>query len=222
MSTTKYARLAGVFYLLTIAAGVFAEMVARGQLIEPDDAAATARNIIAHETLYRSGLVADLVMLAAYVAVTGLLYALFKPARPVTSIVAAFFSLTGIALLAANCLTHVAPLLLLTRTKYLAAVSTAELQALGLFSLKLHSRGYDVSGVFFGTYMLLIGVIAIQSRQLPRFIGGLMAVGGIAYLLNTLARFMAPAALPDLTAIGGVAELAFALWLIVFGVKEPT
>ena len=91
-SPRLWSRIAGVFYLITIVMGVFAEVFARGRLIVRDDAAATATNILAHETLYRLGLAADLVMLAAYIAVTLLLYVLLKPAGKSLSLAAAFFS----------------------------------------------------------------------------------------------------------------------------------
>lgn len=60
-------------YLLTIIMGVFAEVVVRGAVVVRDDAAATAMNILKHESLYRAGLAADLVMLLCYVVVTLLL-----------------------------------------------------------------------------------------------------------------------------------------------------
>jgi hypothetical protein len=56
--------------LLTIVAGVFAEVFVRGEIIVRDDPAATAANMLIHESLYRLGLAADLIMLLSYVVVT--------------------------------------------------------------------------------------------------------------------------------------------------------
>lgn len=78
-SPRPWARIAGVFYLITIIMGVFAEAFVRDALIVHDNAAATATNILAHESLYRIGLAADLIMIACYIAVTLLFYVLFKP-----------------------------------------------------------------------------------------------------------------------------------------------
>ena len=96
------ARIAGTFYLITIIMGVFAEVFVRGALVVRDDAAATATNILAHEPLYRFGLAADLIMLVSYIAVTLLFYGLFKHVARSLSLLAAFFSLVGIAVLAVN------------------------------------------------------------------------------------------------------------------------
>jgi len=172
------ARMAGGFYLLTIIAGVFAELFVRGALVVRDDAAATAANILAHEPLYRSGLAADLVMLACYAVVTLLFYELLKPAGRSLSLLAAFFSLLGLAVLAANALNHLAPLVLLGNSQHPGALETNQLQALALVSLRMHARGYAVSGVFFGFYCALIGWLVFRSGFLPRALGALMALGG--------------------------------------------
>lgn len=103
-SPRLWARIAGAFYLVTILMGVFAEVVVRGALVVRDDAAATATNILAHEPLYRLGLAADLAMIACYIAVTLLFYDLFRPVGRSLSLLAAFFSLVGLAFLAVNSL----------------------------------------------------------------------------------------------------------------------
>jgi Domain of unknown function (DUF4386) len=216
------ARIAGVFYLITIITGVFAEIFVRGALVVRDDAAATATNILAHESLYRFGLAADLIMLVCYLAVTLLFYDLFKPVSRSLSLLAAFFSLVGIAVLAVNSLNHLAPLVFLGGAQYLSAFETTELQALALMSLRMHARGYTIGGAFFGIYMLLLGYLIFRSGFLTRILGVLMAIGGLSFLTNSFAVFLLPtltAHLPDIGMLGGIAELALSLWLIVTGVN---
>jgi Domain of unknown function (DUF4386) len=216
------ARIAGALYLLTIVAGVFAEVFVRGALVVRDDAAATAANISAHESLYRLGLAADLVMLACYVAVTLLFYDLFRPAGRSLSLLAAFFSLTGIAVLSVNSLNHIAPLVFLKSSQHLSAFEPTQLQALALVSLRMHARGYTVAGVFFGAYCVLVGHLVFRSGFLPRILGALMALGGLSYLIDSFAIFLSPALaarLPDVMVLGGVAELSLCVWLMAAGVN---
>jgi hypothetical protein len=216
------ARIVGAFYLITIIMGVFAEVFVRGALVVRDDAAATATNILAHGPLYRFGLAADLVMLACYIAVTLLFYDLFKPVGRSLSLLAAFFSLIGIAVLAINSLNHLAPLIFLGGGNYLSAFETNQLQTFALMSLRMHARGYLISGVFFGIYMLMLGYLIYRSGFLPRILGALMAVGGLSFLTNSFAIFLLPtlvARLPDVGMLGGIAELALSLWLMAMGVN---
>jgi hypothetical protein len=221
-SPRLWARIAGAFYLITIIMGVFAEVFVRGALVVRDDAAATATNILAHESLYRFGLAADLIMLACYIAVTLLFYDLFKSVGRSLSLLAAFFSLVGIAVLAVNSLTHLAPLILLGNAHYLSTFETTQLQALALMSLRMHARGYSISGLFFGIYMLLLGYLIFRSGFLPRILGVLMAIGGLSNLIDSFAILLLPTLagrLPDIGMLGGIAELALSLLLIVMGVN---
>lgn len=219
-----WARAAGAFYLITIVMGVFAEVFVRGTLVVRDDAAATAANILAHDSLFRLGLVADLIMMACYITVTLLFYDLFKAVGRSLSLLAAFFSLVGIAVLAANSLNHLAPLVLIGGAQYLSAFDANQLQALALMSLKMHAQGYTVSMVFFGVYCLLIGYLVLRSGFLPRMLGVLMAAGGLSFMANSFASFLLPALaarLPDIAMLGGIAELSLCLWLMAMGVDVP-
>jgi len=217
------ARFAGLLYLGTIVAGIFAQMFARSPLVVRGDAHATAVNILAHQDLYRAGLIGDLVMLACYVGVTAIFYAMFRPAGRTLSLAAAGFSMTGIAVLAVDGFFHIAPLHLLGGAPYLQALGTDQLQALALLSLGLHGDGYDISLVFFGVYCLLLGYLAFRSRLVPRIIGVLMAVAGVCYLVGSVADLAAPALAARLPAQILVPTLlgegALALWLLIFGLR---
>lgn len=102
------ARAAGVLWLACIVTGVFG-FVAASKLIAGDDAAATAANILANESLFRLGFAADLVSGASYVGVTALLYYLLKPAGRSVSLLAAFFGLCGVAVGGVGYLIRLAP-----------------------------------------------------------------------------------------------------------------
>ncbi len=71
--------------------------------------------------------------------------------------------------------------------------------------------------VFFGVYCLIIGSLIIRSTFLPRFLGGLMLLGGIGWL-----TFVSPALVHTLfpynLAPGIIAETTLTLWLLVKGV----
>lgn len=219
----RMARLAGLFYLITSLAGGFAEIGVRGKVVVSGDAAATARNILASEGLYRLGFAADVVAGAAYLVVTLLLYELLKPVNRSLSLLAAFFSLVGIAIGGVAALGHVAPLLLLKGAHYLAPYNVDQLQAMALLALKLHNQAYLIALVFFGFYEALLGYLIFRSTFLPRTLGVLIGLAGLAFLTNSFAIFLWPA-LPDvlnlvLLALDGIGEISLTLWLLVMGVN---
>ncbi len=215
----RYARLAGLAYLGTIVCGVYAEVFVRGGLYVRGDAAATAEAIFAFEPLFRLGLIADLAMLACYIVVTILLYGLFQRVSSRTSAIAAAFSLIGIAVLA--CDTLLLATILRTGDLALPAPSITETAYL---LLQVHGDGYKVSLVFFGVYCLLLGWLIWFDGVLPKVVGVIVAAAGACNVINSLAWLGAPewaARLPQyFTMPTLLGELALALWLLVFGMRE--
>jgi Domain of unknown function (DUF4386) len=211
------ARIAGVFYLLVILTALFAE-VSRDRLVVPDDAAATATNILAHAPLLRLGFASDLIATACYIVVTAIFYGLFKPVNRSVSLLAAFFSLVGCALGAASCLFHLAPLAVLGGPQYLSAFTVEQLQALALMFLKLRVQTANIGIIFFGFYCLLIGYLIFRSTFLPRILGAGMAFAGLGWL-TFLSPPLANYLFPYILAPGALGEGALTLWLLVMGVN---
>ena len=141
------------------------------------------------------------------------------------SLLAAFFSLVGCAIGGVIALGHLAPVLLLGGADYLKAFDPHQLQALALLSLKLHGYGEDVAIVFFGLYCPLLGYLIFRSGYLPKFLGILLAIGGLCYIINSFADFISPtfsAMIPAYILLPpGIAELSLCLWLIAAGVNVP-
>src|ERR1700691_6784143 len=152
------ARIAGVIYLLYFLMAILGEFFMRGLVVD-GDAAATANNILAHQPLFRLGLATALIATACYIAVTALFYDLLKPVNRSLSLIAAFFSLVGCAILALASLFQVAPLVVLGGGQYLSVFGVGQLQALAYLFLELYGLGVNICFVFFGVYCLLIGYL---------------------------------------------------------------
>jgi hypothetical protein len=219
LSPRRYARICGLLYLYIIAAGTFAELFVRSRLVVSADAAATARNILADESLFRLGFSAELLHLACDVAVAMILYALLRPVDRNVALLAAFMRLACDVILAISSLSHFAALRLLGDADYLQTFRPDQLHTLALLAMKLHGDGYAISLVFFGFACLALGYLIFRSSYLPRTLGVLLAIAGAGYLINSFAHFLNPALaarLFDAVFIPiFVAELSLALWLLV-------
>ena len=213
------ARIAGVFYLLTTLTRMFVEIFVRNRLVVPDNAAATAANILAHEPLWRWGFADDIIAFASYIALTALLYELFKPVNRSLSLIAAFFSLVACVVQAISSLFHLAPLFLLGGAPYLSVFTKEQLQALALVFLRLRAAAYHSIGlVFFGLYCLLVGILILRSTFLPRILGALMVLAGLSYVL-----FLSPPLVgslqPYILIFPAVGQISLTLWLLAIGVN---
>lgn len=213
------ARIAGFLYLVIIVAGAVGYSM-HSRLFVWDDAAATAANILASEPLWRLSFAAMLVMLACDVAVAAIFYFLFEPVNRTLSLVACAFRLVLVAIVGVALLGRYAPLLLLKDTAS-AAFDADQLQAMALLSIQMFERGFEVALVFFGFHCLAIGWLIYRSSFLPRFLGGLLVLAGVCYLISTFRSLVFPGvAVPfDLQILSYVAEMVLCLWLLVGGVN---
>ncbi|HEV8383988.1 MAG TPA: DUF4386 domain-containing protein [Candidatus Acidoferrales bacterium] len=222
-SPRRKARIAGGLWLMVIVAGMSA-FVIRSPLIVRGDAAATASNILASESLFRLAFAADLIAGVCYLGVTVLLYVLLKPVSRSVSLLAAFFGLAGVAIGSATSLTQLASLVLLGGGQYASAFTTSQLQAMAQASLRLYAQGFNMAMVFFGFQCLLIGCLIARSTFLPRILGVLLAIGGSSYIISSFATFLSPAIGARLTPLivpaALVGEGSLTLWLLVKGVNE--
>src|SRR5438874_7150998 len=96
------ARIAGVLYLIIIVTAGFAEGFVRDKLVVGSDAAATANNLLTHELLYRAAGAADLINLVCDTVLALLFYELLKPVSRSLALLAAFFRLVHVAILAVS------------------------------------------------------------------------------------------------------------------------
>jgi hypothetical protein len=211
------ARMAGGWWLLYVSLAGLADFARRG-LIVSGEAAATATNILAHEPLFRLGFAADILAIACYVVMTALFYDLFKPVNRTVSLLAALFSLVGCTIQGFACLFQLAPLVVLGGTQHASVFPVEQLQALAYLFLKLYSQAYSIALVFFALFSLLIGYLIFKSTFLPRILGVLMAVAGMAWLTFLVPSFGAKYLHPYLL-IAGSGEGLLILWLLVMGVN---
>ncbi|MDQ4106550.1 MAG: DUF4386 domain-containing protein, partial [Actinomycetota bacterium] len=219
-----------------VVVGVFGELFVRGRLIVPGDAAATANNILDSETLFRVGLVGELLGYASSSALAIILYVLLKPVSRNLALLVAFLTITSNAVFGLNGLFHLAAVIVLGGAgpsdrgpnpfpEYLEAFDSQQLQALAYLLLRLHGYGFAIGLIFFGFAIVLLGHLIYRSGYLPRIIGVLLVIGGLGYLTNSFAQILAPALaanlLPWVLLPAFLGELGLALWLTVKGVNVP-
>jgi len=223
-SPQRYARIGGILYLFIIVAALFGEVFVRGRLIVWGDPAATANNILGSETLFRVGLAGEMLTCVCDVALAMILYVLLKPVNRNLALLAAFNRVTFVAVYAASKLFLIAAAVVLGGDGYLKAFDPQQLQALSYLSLRMHGLGYGVSLLFFGVCCVLFGHLIRKSGYLPRILGVLLVIGGVGYVLFSLAQMVAPAfasrvLFPWIMLPAFPAELGLALWLVVKGVN---
>ena len=224
ISNKNLARIAGLFYLIVIATGLFAELFVRQAFKASGDAFTTASNIQSSEMLFRLGVVADIVNFICGLPCVLIIYFLFKRINKFLLQLALIFVIIQTAIIAVNLLNQASPLLILGKNEYLKSFQPNQLAALTQLSLNIQGVGYAIGLVFFGFYCLLVGYVLYKSKMVPKLIGILYIISGIGYLINSFTMLLSKgfenpifiyAAIPIF-----IGELSFCLWLLIKGIDN--
>ncbi len=220
MNVQRYARIAGVLFLISLVAGGFGEAYAPAKLISAHDAAATVANITNFNSLYRLGFAAFLIESLCDTTLAVIFYALLKPVNKELSLLAALFGLVGTALFAFAELFYFAPLLIIAGSAdYLKTFTPDQLNSLVLLSLKFYGFAGMIFTAYYGMCWLVRSYLILCSGYLPKFLAVLLAIGGIGFVVRNFALILAPAYASDVLLMllmpGG---LVMTGWLLVKGV----
>ncbi len=218
-SAQRYARIAGVLFLLSIIAGGFGEAYVPSKLIVSDDATATAENLRNSDLLFRAGFASYLVEAVSDIGLSLVLYVLLKPVHKNLALLAAFFGLVSTAVFACAELFHFAALLFIGNADYLRTFSADQLNTLMLLSLKFYGYGGGIFMVFYGVASVLRGYLIFRSGYLPKFLGALLLLAGLGFIIKNFLLVLAPRYASDFFLLPMLlAVVSLAAWLLVRGV----
>lgn len=211
----RTARTTGLFYLGMCVTAVFGYLTIRGQIFNPDDAAATLNHLIERETLARLGIAMELGT-ATFMALTGLwFYRLFRS-------VDAFMAVAVMVLGAFNVLglfgstAFLATALNVALDPSLSGAATTQLMYV------VSGNFWEVATVFAGLWLIPMGLLVLRSRWMPRLMGWLLITGGVGYVLRAFIVYLAPdaASIADVLVWPTVSEFWMTGYLLVKGVRR--
>jgi len=221
LSQRKVARMAGFLYLVYIVTFAFSSFV-QGKPIAGDDAAATARNILASEWLFRIGFMSEVVAALFFLLTAWALYVLLKPVNKDFALLFLLVNLAGVAIESVLTLIHFAALPLLSGADYLKVFKADQLQALAMYFLNLGGSGNMVTVLFYGVWLFPLGYLVFRSGFLPRILGILLVFDGLCLLICFFQLCLFPGhekMTYPLYPVMFIAEFGFALWLLIKGVR---
>jgi hypothetical protein len=194
------------------------------KLIVDGNAAATANNISASETLFRLGIAGELIGQAGFIFVALALYELLKGVNRRHASLMVTLIVVSIPIAFLNELNSIAALVLVRGADFLSIFEKPQRDALAMLFLHLHNHGFGVAEIFWGLWLFPLGLLVYKSRFLPRFLGVWLAIGGFANVILSLTGILLPQYQDKVFTYSQPAtlgELVFMLWLIIKGARPP-
>jgi hypothetical protein len=223
--TNKAARIAGAIYLSMVITAPFSLIYVPEKLIVRGNAATTAENILAHETMFRLSIFGDLIGQVIFICLAIALYRLLSAVNKTWAGLMVAFVLVSAAVGFLDTLNNIAALVLFRGGEFLTVFDKAQRDALGMLFIRLHSQGILIDEIFWGLWLFPFGLLVFRSGFLPRFLGVWLMINCFGYVaLSATALFF-----PDYYEAAFkwaqpvlFGEMAIMLWLLIKGAKVPT
>ena len=218
----RVARWAGGLYLAYVLANVLASLTGH---IGLSDTQTLARTIADDEPMFRVGLVAALASGLLFVTTAWALYVLLRPVDAAAALLLLVLNAVGVAIQCASYLPLLAVLAQGDANQTLTGLTGAQLESLATLSITTYQVGFVTAQLFFSAWLFPLGWLVLRSGFLPRALGWLLLLDGVAVLVWFLQTLLAPdhtAISYPMWVIGFVAEVGLALWLLVRGAHPRT
>lgn len=207
------ARLAGAIYLAVVLAGLFCLMWVPAQVPLLDGGPALLARIRAQETLFRSGMAGFVVMQVAFAMLALTLHRLLAHAGALAASMMVALALLSVPLGLVALQGRIALVGLVD-----APLSSGELDLAVRHALDTWRHGLVLAQLFWGLWLLPLGVLVWRSRLAPRLLAACLVAGGLGYTVQVFAALVwpdAPAWLSTLSTPAAVGEIGLCLWLLI-------
>jgi len=222
-SRKKQARIAGWLYLMLLPTGIYSLIYVPSTLIVSGDAAATIQNIGASELLYRSGIYVGLLSSLIYLFVALALYRLLKGVSEKQATLMVAFVVLSVAASLANTFNQLAVLIILDKPDFLSAFNPAQLEGVAYLFVRLQSHGIQIIQIFWGLWLIPMGVLVYRSGFIPKLIGVSLWLAAAGYLMSNFLFVLLPqhqaAFSPIITGLE-MLELPIIFWLVIVGTRS--
>ena len=222
-SLKKTARLAGLLYLFLIITGVYIIMYVPSKIMAEGDAVTTAKNILSNEFLFRTGIIGDIISNTIFVFLALALYRLFKEvnghqAKLMVALV--IVQIPAVFIMEAFNITS----LMLFKGEILKTFELTQRQDLAMLFFKINDYGSLALETFWGLWLIPFGQLVYKSGFIPRILGILLIIAGIAYMIDSFISLLFPSYTilvnqPTLLIVA-IGEISIMLWLLIKGVKN--
>src|SRR5438105_4387695 len=189
----KAARIAGAIYLSMVLVAPFSMLYVPGKLIVRGNAAATAGNILAHETMFRLSIFGDLIGHVIFICLAIALYRLLSGVNKTWAGLMVAFVLVSAAVGFLNTLNNIAAVTLFRGADFLAVFDKPQRDALAYLFVRLHSQGIFIDEMFWGLWLFPFGLLVFRSGFLLLLIGVWLMINCFGYVILSVIALFFPA-----------------------------
>jgi hypothetical protein len=157
----------------------------QSKIFVPQDAVATAQNLLAHEFIFRTTLISHIIGTVVFILMVMLFYRIFRPVDNHLAklmIIPILLQFPIVFILEAVNFTA----LMTLKSDARSTFDVLQQQEVAYFLLRLHRYTFGADKLVFGLGFIPLGLLVIRSGIAPRIIGLLILIGGVGYVMDTI------------------------------------
>ena len=221
MALKKTARIAGLWYLLLVIAGIYGIRYVQSQILVHGNAAGTTGNILSHQFLFRTGIFSSVIGNFIFLFLVLALYRLFKQVNgPIAKLMVLLVLVQMPISFVLEIFNFVS--LMILKGETMKALQPVQKQDFAMLFLNIHTYGLNLLEVFWGIWLIPFGWLVYKSGFIPCIIGVLLIIGGITYMADSFVYMLFPeysSFISRFMLLSSIGELTITLWLLIKGVK---
>ena len=213
----KTARTTGVWYLMLAISGILGFMVFHSQIFVSGNSEQTLANLIELESTARMRLLLELAIVLFQALTAVWFYKLFKDSYEWEAWTLGIWGMVNALAIMISAISIASAI----------GVANSDISAMEDKVLLIEvfqniiSNAWGIGGLFFGLWLFPMGYIVIKSKRMPVWLGRVIILGGIGYLITTVIRYtgidfsfnrflILPATIGEFWMIG---------YLLIFGIR---
>ena len=212
----KTARVAGIWYLLLAIFGIVGFMVLHSQVYSSDPEK-TLTNLTESESLSRVRLVFELLLVLSQALAALWFYKLFRSISDWKAWAVGIWGTVNSVVIMISAISMASAIQIANSATQSHEDKIVLIELLG----QLITHSWNVGGLFFGLWLIPMGHIVVVSKRMPVWLGRVLILGGVGYILSTLIYYMGykPSLLKLLTIPATVGEFWMIGYLLIYGIR---
>lgn len=212
----KTARVAGFWYLLLAICGVVGFMVLHPQVYSGDPEK-TLANLTDSESLSRGRLLFELLLVLSQALAALWFFKLFRSISDWKAWAVGIWGTVNAVVIMISAISMAAAIQIASSSTQTYEDKLVLIELLG----QLITHSWNIGGLFFGLWLIPMGHIIVTSKRWPPWLGRVLILGGVGYILSTLLYYMGfkHSLLDALTLPATIGEFWMIGYLLIYGIR---
>lgn len=182
----KTARIAGIWYLLLAISGVLGFLVYHPQIFVSGNSEKTLTNLINLESIARLRLLLEFAIVVSQALTAVWFYKLFKNSNEWAAWTLGIWGMVNSVVIMLSAIFMASAISMANSANQIFEEKVLLIQ----ISQEVIANAWGVGGLFFGLWLLPMGYLVIKSRMMPVWLGRVILIGGVGYLISTIINYL--------------------------------